>query len=90
MYKRSTKESILSLQKYTNEKILEENGEWKLYKENKKVKDTNPEGSSVAVSSLWFTVGGEDLKDRAKSRKNTEDCLYRQRSSVTVFLLHLI
>ena len=46
MYKRSRnflKTSILSLQKYTNEKILEENSEWKLYKENKKAKDTNPE-----------------------------------------------
>ena len=90
MYKRSTKESILSLQKYTNEKILEENGEWKLYKENKEVKYTNPEGSSVAVSSHWFTVSGEDMKDQAKSRKNAEDCLHRRRSSVTLFLLHLI
>ena len=48
-------------------------------KENKKVKDTNPEGSSVAVSSLWFTVSGEDLKDRAKSRKNTERIVFTGR-----------
>ena len=32
----------------------------------------------------------ENLKDRAKSRTTTEECLDRQRSSVTSFLLHLI
>ena len=40
-------------------KIVEVNGEWKLYKRKQKRKDTNPEGSNVAVSSLWFTVGGK-------------------------------
>ena len=46
--------------KVDNRKIVEVNGEWKLYKENKEVsKYTNPEGSDVTVSGLWFTVSGK-------------------------------
>ena len=45
--------------KVDKRKILEVNGEWKLYKETKEVKYTSPEGGNVAVSSLWFMVSGK-------------------------------
>ena len=45
--------------KVDKRKILEVNGEWKLYKETKEVKCTSPEGGNVAVSSLWFMVCGK-------------------------------
>ena len=76
--------------KVDKRKIVEVNGEWTLYKENKEIsrltqKAWGPRRSNVTVSGLW-----KDLKDRAKSRTTTEECLHRRRSSVTSFLLHLI
>ena len=45
--------------KVDERKIVEVNCEWKLNKETKEVKYTNPEGNNVAVSSLWFMVSGK-------------------------------
>ena len=59
--------------------MVEVNGEWKIYKENKEV-------SALTLKEAVVLF----LKDRAKSRKNTEDCFHRRRFSVTLFLLHLI
>ena len=50
-------------------------------------KYTNPEGSNITVSDLWFTVGGKIWKIEPT---NTEDSPHRRRSPVTLFLLHLI
>ena len=41
--------------KVDKRKTVEVNGEWKLYKEQRN-KYTNPKGSNVIVSGLWFTV----------------------------------
>ena len=45
--------------KVDKRKIVEVNGEWKLYKEIQRNKYTNPKGSNVTFSGLWFTVSGK-------------------------------
>ena len=45
--------------KVDKRKIVQVNGEWKLYKEIQRNKYTNPKGSNVTVSGLWFTVSGK-------------------------------
>ena len=76
--------------KVDKRKIVEVNGECKLYKEIKE-KSTKPEVNNVAVSSLWwFVERSERSSQLAESRTNTEDCLHRRSSSFTFFLLHLI
>ena len=45
--------------KVDKRKIVEVNGEWKLYKRKQRNKYTNPKGSNVTVSGLWFTVSGQ-------------------------------
>ena len=45
--------------KVDKRKIVEVNGEWKLYKKKQRNKYTNPKGNNVTVSGLWFTVSGK-------------------------------
>ena len=45
--------------KVDNGKIVEVNGEWKLYKKKQINKYTNPKGSNVTVFGLRFTVRGK-------------------------------
>ena len=45
--------------KVDKRKIVEVNGEWKLLKRKQRNKYTNPKGSNVTVSGLWFTVSGK-------------------------------
>ena len=75
--------------KVDKREIVEVNGEWKLYKENKEISKLT---LKEAMLLFWPLFHGQwkDLKDRAKSRTTTEECLHRRRSSVTSFLLHLI
>ena len=72
--------------KVDKRKRVEVNGEWKLYKENKEISTL-----TLKEATLQFLAfGSRYLKDRAKSRTTTEECLHQRRSSVTSFLLHLI
>ena len=48
--------------KVDKRKIVEVNGEWKLLKRKQRNKYTNPKGSNVTVSGLWFTVSGKIWK----------------------------
>ena len=47
--------------KVDKRKIVEVNGEWKLYKENEEKSTLPLKEAMLTVSSLWFTAGENDL-----------------------------
>ena len=56
------KTNMISQFRVDKRKIVEVNGEWKLYKQQQQqqgIKYTNPEGGNIAASSLQFTVSGK-------------------------------
>ena len=58
------KTNMISQFRVDKRKIVEVNGEWKLYKKQQQQqqqgkKYTNPEGGNIAASSLQFTVSGK-------------------------------
>ena len=55
--------------KVDKRKIVEVNGEWKLLKRKQRNKYTNPKGSNVTVSGLWFTVSGKIWKIEPSSEQ---------------------